>query len=333
MHHFCPSPPISHEEPSVAAAPSVIASPSSPLCHGALAYASGSQVLSWVQGSDRGQGSATVTGARGHACSARDPQGPEMPWEGETVLPWHRDSPQRLLGWAPPSPPCPAHKHCGNTLCSPGPMGELWGCPVLLGPCRGTLGVPCVPQLCGGILGLPSAPQSHAGVPHTPWPCAAQAAHTAPLHCTSGMGTQMGHPARHRKGQTHAPCFRLGSLSPQLFIFTHYTTIPVFTRLYLLYCVSWCCMYQRCPRPRRGHPVQPEPKCQCLKKCLNKPHVCTDTAPSLLPWAHARLAPGPRGTDGGGRGRETGPAPRGAHMGLARPWHPHAWLHPAKSFP
>lgn len=182
-----------------------------------------------------------------------------------------------------------------------------------------------LPRPCGGTPGDPVPPSPMLGYLMPPGPVLPRAAHTAQLHCTSGMGTQMGHPAQHRKGQTPAPCFGLGSLSPQLFIFTHCTTIPVFTRLYLLYCVSWSCRCQRCPRPRRGHLVQPEPKCQRLKKCLNKPHVCTDTDPSLLLWAHARLAPCSHGNDGG-------PAPWRAHVGLARLWHPHPWLHPAKSF-
>lgn len=206
-----------------------------------------------------------------------------------------------------------------------------------------TLGTHCSPQapwghsggaLCPpalwGTLGLPSAPRSHAGVPHAPWPCAAPTAHTAQLHCTSGMGTQMGHPARHRKGQTRAPCFGLGSLSPQLFIFTQCTTIPVFTRLYLLYCVSWSCMYQCCPWPRRGHAVQPEPKCQRLKKCLNKPHICTDTAP---PCCH-RLMPGwchvPMGLVGKGRALDL------QHGGLTLAWpgsgtHIHGCILPSQS--
>lgn len=279
----------------MAAAPSVPVSPSCPLCHGVAAHASGSPVLSWAHSSDRGQGSATVMGApRGHGAMPTLPgihKEPEVPWEGETVLPWHRDSPRRLLGWASPSPLCPVHKHCGNTLCSPGSVLALWGCPVLPSP-------------------VPTQPSSTAH--------------------TSGMGTQMGHPPRHRKGQTRAPCFGLGSLSPQLFIFTHCTTIPVFTRLYLLYCVSWSCMYQRCPRPPRGHPVQPEPKCQRLKKCLNKPHVCTDTATSLLPWARARLAPCPHGTDGGGADWT---CTTGGSHGPGQARHPHPWLRPAKSFP
>lgn len=165
-------------------------------------------------------------------------------------------------------------------------------------------------------------PSPMLGAP-CPW-----AAHTAQLHCTSGMGTQMGHPACHRKGQTHAPCFGLGSLSPQLFIFTHCTTIPVFTRLYLLYCVSWSCMCPRCPRPRRGRSVQPEPKCQRLKNALinhtfvqTPPHPC---CPGLLPGWH-RV---PMGLMVGGQWPCPAQGTRGAGQALV----PHPRLRPAKSF-
>lgn len=120
---------------SVAAAPCVTVSLSSLLCHGVLAHAAGPRCCP-------GHRAVTGTGicntghqggpTKGHAHSARDPQGPGVPWEGETVLPWCRDSPQSPLGVGAPSPLCPAHKHCGDTLFSPGPVGTLWGCPVSL---------------------------------------------------------------------------------------------------------------------------------------------------------------------------------------------------------
>lgn len=165
-------PPISHEEPSVTAALCVTVSFSSPLCRGVLECATGSRVLSWAQGSDRGQASATVTGAprgptKGHAHSCPpsmpgDPQGPEVPWEGQMVR--HRGSPQRFLGWAPSSSLCPAHKHCGDTLFSPGPVGTLWGCPVSPSP---MLGCPMSPGLV--LPRLPTQPSStaHLGWGHT----------------------------------------------------------------------------------------------------------------------------------------------------------------------
>lgn len=90
-----------------------------------------------------------------------------MPWEGKTALPWHRDSPQRLLGCAPPSPLCPAHKHFGDTLFSPGPVGTLWGCLVSPSPVGHSRATQCPPVPCWGApcplaLCRPNRPHSPA---------------------------------------------------------------------------------------------------------------------------------------------------------------------------
>lgn len=158
-----PVPPISHEEPSVAAAPSVIVSPSSLLCCGVSAHASGSQVLFWARGGDRGQGS--VTGApRGYRAML-------------TLLGTHRGlmcpgrGGQFCLGTGT------AHRGSGGG--HPHPLFVLL---------TGTVGTHCSPQALWGHSRGPSAPQSHAGVPHAPWPCAAPGCpHSpAPLHLWDG---------------------------------------------------------------------------------------------------------------------------------------------------
>lgn len=153
MHHFCSSPPISHEEPLVAAAPSVTVSPSSLLCPGVSAHASGSQMLYWAQGSVRGQRS--VTGApRGHRAM------PTLPGTHSSLRCPGRGR-QFCLGTGT--------AHRGSWGGHPHPLSvlfTLWGPIVLPRPCGDTLGLPvppspmlrapCLLALC--CLGCPHSP-------------------------------------------------------------------------------------------------------------------------------------------------------------------------------
>lgn len=114
-----------------------------------------SQVLSWAQGSDRGQAPATV-GTKGAPPRA-------MP----TLLGTHRSlrCPGRRREFCLGTGTAHRGSWGGHPIPSVSCLQALWGHIVLLRPCRDTLGVSCVPQECGGTLGLPGAPQSHAGCP------------------------------------------------------------------------------------------------------------------------------------------------------------------------